>query len=170
MKESGKLRQEKCYTLPGNLKSKCSIGLGNGHKKSKRYEEFVIVERTKLREDVRLCERATQKVLMYSNNFLHKRLKTEGRPCRIERTRGKAQQVVVTPCFLLLQQPCRIERTHSKAQQDVVTPCFLLLQQPCRIVRTGSKAQQVVVTPCFLLLQQPCRIERTLRTRPNKKL
>lgn len=54
-----------------------SIGLGNGHKKSKQYETFVINKRQYLREDMHLCERATQKILLYSNNFLHKRLKTE---------------------------------------------------------------------------------------------
>lgn len=53
------------------------MGLGNGHKKSKRYEEFVIQERRWLRDDAGLCERATQRVLIYSNNFLHKKLKTE---------------------------------------------------------------------------------------------
>jgi len=54
-----------------------SIGLGNGHKKSKRFEQFVMSERRTLREEANLCERATQKILLYSNNFLHKKLKTD---------------------------------------------------------------------------------------------
>ena len=53
------------------------IGYGNGHKKSKEYEEFVLDKRRVLKEDMRLCERATQRILLYSNNFLHKKLKTE---------------------------------------------------------------------------------------------
>ncbi|XP_052788266.1 uncharacterized protein LOC128223070 [Mya arenaria] len=90
MKEAEKLRQEKCYVMPENQKTRVSVGLGNGQKKSKRFEDFVIIHRQRLREDMRLCERATQRILIYSNNFLHKRLKTDNRPCRIERTRGKA--------------------------------------------------------------------------------
>jgi len=34
-------------------------------------------ERRTLREEANLCERATQKILLYSNNFLHKKLKTD---------------------------------------------------------------------------------------------
>ena len=62
------------YFLPGRLKY---VGYGNGHKKSKEFEEFVLEKRRILKEDLRLCERATQKILLYSNNFLHKKLKTE---------------------------------------------------------------------------------------------
>ena len=53
------------------------IGLGNGHKRSRAFEAFVMEKRQYLRNEVKLCERGSQKVLMYSNNFLHKRLKTE---------------------------------------------------------------------------------------------
>lgn len=90
MKEAIELRKEKSYPVTEENKKVKFVGLGNGHKKSKRYEEFVLTQRRILKEDMRLCERATQKILMYSNNFLHKRLKTENRPCRVERTRGKA--------------------------------------------------------------------------------
>lgn len=54
-----------------------NIGLGNGQRKSSEFEEFVLEKRKYLRNDVKLCERATQRVLLYSNNFLHKRLKTD---------------------------------------------------------------------------------------------
>ena len=54
-----------------------NIGFGNGHKKSKQFEEFVLRKRDFLKSVLKLCERATQKILLYSNNFLHKKRKTE---------------------------------------------------------------------------------------------
>ena len=54
-----------------------NIGLGNGQRKSKGFEDFVLEKRMYLRENSKLCERATQRVLLYSNNFLHKKLKTD---------------------------------------------------------------------------------------------
>ena len=62
--------------LPNICRSK-NIGLGNGQRKSKAFEDFIIEKRKYLREELRLCERATQRVLLYSNNFLHKKLKTD---------------------------------------------------------------------------------------------
>lgn len=53
------------------------IGLGNGKKRSKDYEQYVLVHRDKMRNDMNLCEPLTQSILGYSNNFLHKRLLTE---------------------------------------------------------------------------------------------
>lgn len=53
-----------------------TVGLGNGQKHSEQFEQFVAQHRPRLRE-LRLCERATQRVLFYSNNFLHRCLKTE---------------------------------------------------------------------------------------------
>lgn len=54
-----------------------NIGLGNGMKKSKLFEEFVMEKRLYLKETLKLCERAVQKILIYSNNFIHKKLKSE---------------------------------------------------------------------------------------------
>ena len=54
-----------------------NIGLGNGQRKSGEFEEYVLEKRKYLRNELKLCERATQRVLLYSNNFLHKRLKTD---------------------------------------------------------------------------------------------
>lgn len=51
--------------------------MGNGKKRSELYESFVMTERLKLRGDLKLCEHTTQKLLSYSNNFLHKSLATE---------------------------------------------------------------------------------------------
>lgn len=44
--------------------------------KSRDFEKFVMTSRTKLRSEYALCEKATQRILMYSNNFLHKESKT----------------------------------------------------------------------------------------------
>lgn len=46
-------------------------------KRSARFESFILEKRTFLKKELRLCERATQRILCYSNNFLHKKLKTE---------------------------------------------------------------------------------------------
>lgn len=52
------------------------IGLGNGRKRSKKYEEYVLLIRSKLRNQYFLCEKAAQKLLGYSINFLYKKLRT----------------------------------------------------------------------------------------------
>lgn len=52
------------------------IGLGNGRKRSKKYEDFVLKMRTVLRTNYSLCEKAAQKLLGYSINFLYKKLRT----------------------------------------------------------------------------------------------
>ncbi|XP_046414365.1 uncharacterized protein LOC124176757 isoform X1 [Neodiprion fabricii] len=44
--------------------------------KSRDFEKFVLSSRIKLRTEYALCEKATKKILMYSNNFLHKESKT----------------------------------------------------------------------------------------------
>lgn len=67
----------KCFFLPYRFARSKNIGLGNGQRKSGEFEEFVLEKRKYLRNEVKLCERATQRVLLYSNNFLHKRLKTD---------------------------------------------------------------------------------------------
>lgn len=116
IKEAAHLREQKAYTIPENLgTSKYSrrrlkyIGYGNGHKKSKEFEEFVLDKRRILKEDMRLCERATQRILLYSNNFLHKKLKTEERPCRITRTKGKAALGKLHDIATLHEQICCID-------------------------------------------------------------
>jgi hypothetical protein len=54
-----------------------NVGVGNGHKRSKRFEAFVMEEREKLKQERHLCEAAVQRILCYSNNFLHKKLKCD---------------------------------------------------------------------------------------------
>lgn len=53
------------------------VGLGNGHRKSQEFEDFVLSKRDYLRHELKLCEKGCQKILSYSNNFLHKRMKTD---------------------------------------------------------------------------------------------
>ena len=82
------LSQQKCYSM-SNPKSGQKIGLGNGHKKCKEFEDFVKIQRNYLRNDLKFCEKAVQRVLFYSNNFLHKKLKTEpNERQRVERKKG----------------------------------------------------------------------------------
>ena len=50
--------------------------MDSGLKRSVNYEMFVQQQRQRLREDMGLCEKATKKILHYSNNFLYKKLKT----------------------------------------------------------------------------------------------
>ncbi|XP_012267181.2 uncharacterized protein LOC105692512 isoform X2 [Athalia rosae] len=55
--------------------------------KSRNFEKFVLTTRLKLRTEYALCEKATKKILMYSNNFLHKASKTSPhRGSRIDKT------------------------------------------------------------------------------------
>ena len=57
------------------------IGLGNGRKRSKKYEAYVLENREKLRDEYNLCEKAAQKILGYSINFLYKKLRTNPEVC-----------------------------------------------------------------------------------------
>jgi hypothetical protein len=59
-----------------NGKERPQVPRGLNKRRSKEYEEFVLKNRRYLRDELHLCERASQRVLMYSNNFLHKKLKT----------------------------------------------------------------------------------------------
>ena len=66
-----------CETICNYFVRSKNIGLGNGQRKSSEFEEYILEKRKYLRETLKLCERATQRVLLYSNNFLHKKLKTD---------------------------------------------------------------------------------------------
>ncbi|XP_076436584.1 uncharacterized protein LOC143276081 [Babylonia areolata] len=117
-KQARKLAAEKVYTLdkpadkrPSKKQAAYgSIGLGNGHKRSKRFETFVLQQRKRLKHDFHLCEKATQRVLCYSNNFLHKKLKTEERGRRAERQKGKAALGLLDPLESLGKRHCCVDR------------------------------------------------------------
>lgn len=99
--EAKSLSQQKSYiSMPvqntsgkrtKKIKNLIPIGLGNGHKRSKAFTTFVLEKRLYLKNEVGLCERGSQRVLLYSNNFLHKKLKTEQRECRVKPLKGKAK-------------------------------------------------------------------------------
>ena len=57
-------------------KQKQQFPRGLRQKKSKAFEEFVLTNRQYLRKELKLCERGVQRILLYSNNFLHRKLKT----------------------------------------------------------------------------------------------
>lgn len=45
-------------------------------RRSAEYEQFVFSTRERLKKELMICERGAQTLLIYSNNFLHKQLKT----------------------------------------------------------------------------------------------
>ncbi|XP_071449418.1 uncharacterized protein [Hetaerina americana] len=95
LKNAKDLSTEKMHTasssgVSGNssVKSDAILCRGIGNRHSKMFEEFVLSNRKFLREQLKLCERASQKVLLYSNNFLHKELKSMKNQ-RVERKSSK---------------------------------------------------------------------------------
>lgn len=113
LKEAKLLSNQKFYSHETSSPSdvcengrKKSIGLGNGQKRSIEFEQFVILQRQYLREEIKLCERACQKVLFYSNNFLHKKLKTEPEKRRADRKKGKAALGLLIPISEFAHEPC----------------------------------------------------------------
>ncbi|CAM4569422.1 unnamed protein product [Lepidochelys kempii] len=67
-----------CLCLQNYLKAPGGepSGLGSGQRRSLAFEDFVLKNQRVLREELKLCERVTQRILGYSNNFLHKKLQT----------------------------------------------------------------------------------------------
>ncbi|KAJ1146076.1 hypothetical protein NDU88_012358 [Pleurodeles waltl] len=90
----------------GSAKRKGS-GLGNGCRRSKAYEEFVLKNRKELRQGPQICEKAVQRILGYSNNFLHKKLKTSPQKReRVERTKGRGAMGLLKPIAELSTLKC----------------------------------------------------------------
>ncbi|XP_021349054.1 uncharacterized protein LOC110447589 isoform X2 [Mizuhopecten yessoensis] len=124
------LSAEKCYAkkTESNGKGRSSknqgVGIGNGQKRSKAFEDFVLTQRTHLKTDLKLCERAVQKVLLYSNNFLHKKLVTEKSLCRAKPVNGMARKGLLQPFDTISQTRCCVDNcvmmaiTHKKLLQD----------------------------------------------------
>ncbi|XP_031565617.1 uncharacterized protein LOC116300805 isoform X2 [Actinia tenebrosa] len=147
LKQAQELSKEKCYD-PSELKNKPSktkrsknIGLGNGQRKSKNFEDFVLEKRVYLRENLRLCERATQKVLIYSNNFLHKKLKTDPtKAVRIQRQKGKAALGKLKELDELKKDKCCVDNCTLIAQSHIK----LLQQWRDRAVSGQTEARRVL--------------------------
>nr|XP_032623442.1 uncharacterized protein LOC116817434 [Chelonoidis abingdonii] len=81
--------------------------MGSGQRSSLAFEDFVLKNRRVLREELKLCERATQRILGYSNNFLHKKLKTSSqKPGRVEQKKGKGALGLLKPIAVLGEEKC----------------------------------------------------------------
>ena len=105
--EATQLKQKKCYSL---TEPDVKIGLGNGHRKSKEFEDYVLLKRKFLRNTLNFCEKATQKILSYSNNFLHKKMKTDpDKGIRVERQKGKAALGMLVPIQHLSYETCCVD-------------------------------------------------------------
>ncbi|XP_030391476.1 uncharacterized protein LOC115636030 isoform X2 [Gopherus evgoodei] len=84
-----------------------AIGLGSGQRRSLAFEDFVLKNRRVLREELKLCERARQRILEYTNNFLHKKLKTSSqKPARVEWKKGKGALGLLKPIAELGEETC----------------------------------------------------------------
>ncbi|XP_078082391.1 uncharacterized protein LOC144502398 [Mustelus asterias] len=120
LKESRRLSLLKCYdenqVRQLEKPRKRGVGLGNGQRKSKAFEAFVLKNRIVLKTELKLCERATQRILGYSNNFLHKKLKTDpGKGERVKRTKGKGALGLLKPIAELVKERCCVDNCVSMA-------------------------------------------------------
>ncbi|XP_067868287.1 uncharacterized protein [Heterodontus francisci] len=120
LKEARRLSSLKCYdenqVQQLEKHRKRGIGLGNGQRKSKAYEEFVLKNRIVLKNELKLCERAAQRILGYSNNFLHKKLKTDPEKGeRVKRTKGKGALGLLKPIAELVKERCCVDNCVSMA-------------------------------------------------------
>ncbi|XP_014681343.1 PREDICTED: polyhomeotic-proximal chromatin protein-like [Priapulus caudatus] len=139
MKQAKQLKMEKCYN-PQEVQNhrKKNIGIGNGQRRSENYEQFVYQSRSYLKTDVKLCEQGVQKVLLYSNNFLHKRLRTEN-ASRSERFNGKKPSQFL-PIDELPHHRCCLDNCVNLA----TTHGSLLQQWRDRAVQGIAERRQVI--------------------------
>lgn len=113
-KEARRLKAQKfsCEAAgqpPGTARRK-GTGVGSGPRRSKAYEEFVLKNRKELRQGSKLCEKAVQRILGYSNNFLHKKLKTDPQKLeRVQRTKGRGAMGLLKPIAELSTLKCCID-------------------------------------------------------------
>jgi hypothetical protein len=78
-------------------------GAGPAGGRSDQFQEFVLTNRDYLKSQLRLCEPAVQRVLLYSNNFLYKARRTGGGR-RLEPDTAGSRQVVAVPGGSVLVQ------------------------------------------------------------------
>ncbi|XP_074871267.1 uncharacterized protein LOC142023822 isoform X2 [Carettochelys insculpta] len=128
----------------------CSNGAGQaagessrrrGQRRTPAFEDFVLRHRRALREELKLCERATQRILGYSNNFLHKKLETSReRPARVERKKGKGALGLLKPIPELAKEKCCADNCTVMAR----TYGRLLQQWRDRASRSQLEARRVL--------------------------
>eukprot|EP00794_Sanderia_malayensis_P016111 gene16111-17735_t len=120
---------------------KNQIGLGNGQKKSKEFEKYVLEQREWLKKNLGFCETGTKRVLYYSNNFLHKKLKTEPeKSCRVTRQKGLAALGKLVAIEDLPTEQCCADNCVRMA----VTHQTLLQQWRDRCMTGQSEARRVI--------------------------
>ncbi|XP_048777227.2 uncharacterized protein LOC125681258 isoform X2 [Ostrea edulis] len=161
LQKASELSKLKCYQLPElgsdekpvrkNARKKIYVGLGNGHKRSRAFEAFVMEKRQYLRNIVKLCERGTQKVLMYSNNFLHKRLKTEEDNCRVVIQRSRRTMGLLTAFEEFSKNKCCVDNCVKMAD----THRKLLIDWRGRAKKSQSEARRVIAE--MLIPSAGCR-------------
>lgn len=113
------------YDLEQRSKEDTSINPTERKHRQKEYENFILDSRQSLREKLRLCERACQRILLYSNNFLHKRLKSTPNQCsRVSRQLGRNCLGLLKPInelslILCCSDKCsRLALTHSALLEE----------------------------------------------------
>lgn len=147
LKKAKELSNKKCYDVEEvrnqakSTKRSKNIGLGNGQRKCTEFEEYVLEKRKYLRDTLKLCERATQRVLLYSNNFLHKKLKTDpSKPLRIVRQKGKAALGKLKAMEDLPKERCCVDNCVMIA----MTHTNLLKQWRDRAISGQTEARRVL--------------------------
>ncbi|KAL3871523.1 hypothetical protein ACJMK2_039516 [Sinanodonta woodiana] len=142
LRKALQLSKEKCYstadTAASSRKSRSkNVGLGSGHKRSKIYTEFVLKSRSHLKKEIGLCERGSQRILLYSNNFLHKTLKTEKNSSRLLKRKFLEKLVTFSE---ILAKPCCVYNCVMMA----ATHCRLLEKWRERALTSQAEARRVM--------------------------
>lgn len=170
---AAELKKEKCYPVPceeggngtgnktGGKELRGMIGLGNGRKRSKKYEEFVMSQRQLLRNDYSLCEKAAMKLLGYSINFLYKKLRTNpGKESRIVTTDNATRASKAPRNLLTLDQLKEMADPQQASNQCCCRNCisWLVKQHFDRIVEwrkrlegSGQRGAQEIVAEVLLV-------------------
>jgi len=163
---AAELKKEKCYPVPcedgkAGKELRGTIGLGNGRKRSKKYEEFVMSQRQLLRNEYFLCEKAAMKLLGYSINFLYKKLRTNpGKESRIVTTNNAERANKAPRNLLTLDQLREMADPQQASNQCCCRNCisWLVKQHFDRIVAwrqrlegSGQRVAQQIVAEVLLV-------------------
>ncbi|KAK6195032.1 hypothetical protein SNE40_000550 [Patella caerulea] len=137
MKEARRLSKQKFYKK--DPQKKVFVGLGNGQKKSREFENYIFEKRQYIRQDLKLCETACKQILLYSNNFLHKNIKTEMRR-RMTRTKCKGKLNILPNIDTLHQRTCCFYNCVNMA----ISHSYLLYEWRSRAQTCQAEARRVL--------------------------
>lgn len=129
-------------------RSKCErVGLGNGKKKSGLFNDYVLKQREFLRTECALCEKASQRLLGYSNNLLYRKLKTEEvTPASLIQT-SSTKSFDNMPCINTRKTQCFTQCWFSLPRIGSVLSCeSVRVQRVYRIQTTCTSAPVVTRT------------------------